>query len=91
MRVKVVVLATSTMVLLGCMVSPRPRSGYDIIPILPVHVELDDDSHYSQDGYHYYYTNDRWYYAETRNGHRKELPRSHWPKETKRRGHGGRR
>jgi len=61
----------------------------EVIPILPVILELDvDQPYYEQSGYHYFYSNDRWYYSDSRNGARRELPRSHWPRETRWRGRG---
>ncbi|WP_291271825.1 hypothetical protein [Geothrix sp.] len=82
----VLVPAFSLLVLTGCMVAPRQGGGLEIVPILPVVVEVDSDNYYAQGGYHYFYTSDRWYYASSRNGERRELPRSHWPKETRHRG-----
>ncbi len=43
-------------------------------------------SYYGYNGYHYFYTGDRWYYSSARDGQRSELPRSHWPRETRHRG-----
>lgn len=77
----------SLLVLGGCMVAPVRGGGLQVIPILPALVEVDYDNYYSHGGYHYFYNDDRWYYASSRNGRRSELPRSHWPKETRRRGH----
>ena len=91
MKRRMIVPMCSVLVLAGCMVAPRPGGGLEIIPILPTIVELDVDSHYSHGGYHYFYTDDRWYYSTSRNGRRSELPRSHWPKETRRHGWDGRR
>jgi hypothetical protein len=86
MQGKAILLMSSLLMLSACMVTPRQGGGIQIIPILPAIVELDDDDYYAQGGYHYFYTNERWYYAQSRNGQRSELPRSHWPRETRRRG-----
>lgn len=88
MNLKMATLMASTLLFSACMVATRPGGGIEIIPFLPAIVEVDDDSYYSQDGYHYFYTDDRWYYSNTRDGRRTELPRSHWPRETRRRGRG---
>lgn len=85
---KVVLPALSVLILSACLVAPSHRGGLEIIPVLPAIVEVDMDDDYAHGGYHYYHTNDRWYYASTRNGERRELPRSHWPKETRRHGRG---
>lgn len=86
MKNKVVVLMSSILMLSACIVVPRQGGGLTLIPILPAIVELDGDSHYVHGGYHYFYADERWYYSNTRNGQRSELPRSHWPRETRRRG-----
>jgi hypothetical protein len=86
MRSKVMVPVISILLLSACMVAPRPGGGLEVVPMLPTIVEVDSDNYYAHDGYHYFYNNDRWYYSSTRNGQRSELPRSHWPKETRRRG-----
>lgn len=91
MNGKALVPVLSILLLSACVVAPNHRGGLDIIPILPTIVEVDSDNYYAHGGYHYFHTNDRWYYASTRGGERRELPRSHWPKETRRRDEGHRR
>ena len=86
MNGKTLVPVLSTLLLSACLVAPSHRGGMEIIPILPAIVEVDSDDYYAHDGYHYFHTNDRWYYASSRNGERRELPRSHWPQKTHRRG-----
>lgn len=86
MKTNVLVLTCSALLLSACMVTPNHRGGIDVVPILPVIVEVDDNSYYAHGGYHCYYNDDRWYYSETRDGRRSELPRSHWPRETHRHG-----
>ncbi|MBK8724492.1 MAG: hypothetical protein IPL96_00195 [Holophagaceae bacterium] len=90
MKNGLLVLAAAGVLLTGCVVAHRPGGGVEVIPILPVVVEIGDDDYYEQGGYHYFYNNDRWYYSDRRDGGRRELPRSHWPKETRRRGRGHR-
>lgn len=87
----------------GCVVAPPGRGpgvgigiGIGIaVPTLPLVVELGADPYYSHGGYSYFYDNDRWRYAESRGGPWLELPRSHYPRETRYRGrsdgHDGRR
>ncbi|MFZ1377350.1 MAG: hypothetical protein WAS25_12225 [Geothrix sp.] len=87
MNGKVIVPVFSLLLLAGCVVAPAPGGGLQVIPILPTLVEVDYDNHYEHGGYHYFYTDDRWYYSSSRSGRRSELPRSHWPKETRRRDH----
>jgi len=86
MRSKVMVPVFSLLLLSACMVTTRRDGGLEVIPILPTVVEIDSDNYYAHGGYHYYYDNERWYYSSTRDGRRSELPRSHWPRETRRRG-----
>jgi hypothetical protein len=82
-----ILLGASFFILTSCVVSPRRGGGLEVVPILPVVVELDaDQPYYEQDGYHYHYADDRWQYSTSRNGPWMELPRSHWPKETRWRG-----
>jgi hypothetical protein len=86
MRNKVLVPVFSILLLSACMVAPGRGGGLEVIPILPTVVEIDSDNYYAQGGYHYFYNDDRWYYSSSRDGQRSELPRSHWPRETRRRG-----
>ena len=66
----------------GCVFSPGPPGyGVDVVPPLPPIVELGAEQYYYQNGYHYFYQDERWHYAKEKNGPRTELPRSHWPKE----------
>lgn len=86
MRSKLLLPVFSILMLSACMVAPRRGGGLEIVPILPAIVEVDSDNYYAHGGYHYFYTGDRWYYSSSRRGERYELPRSHWPKETRRHG-----
>lgn len=82
MNAKIIILSSSLLLLSACMMAPMHAGGAHMIPFLPAVVEVGDDSYYAHDGYHYFYTGDRWYYSTTRDGQRSELPRSHWPRET---------
>jgi hypothetical protein len=81
-------LALPALVLLtGCMVESRPGGGLELVPMLPAVVEVGPDGYYAHQGYHYFYTGGGWYYSDRRDGVRRELPRSHWPREVRRRDH----
>ena len=74
----------ATLLLTGCVVTATPGGGLQVVPILPTVIELDaEQPYYEQNGYHYYYANDRWQYSSSRSGPWIELPRSHWPRETR--------
>ncbi|MDA8415067.1 MAG: hypothetical protein M0023_14915 [Desulfobacteraceae bacterium] len=71
----------------ACIVQSRHGGvGVLVPPPLPVIVELGPDRHYHHDGYDYYYVGDRWQYSRDRGAERYDLPRSHWPREIRRRG-----
>jgi hypothetical protein len=64
----------------------RRGSGVDVvvtIPVLPHIVVMEQEPYYYHQGYHYHYTNDRWYYSKSKSGPWKDLPRSHYAKEVK--------
>ena len=86
MNGKIIVPIFSILILSACVVANRRGGGLEIIPILPAIVEVDSDNHYAHGGYHYFYTDDGWYYSDSRSGRRMALPRDHWPKETRRHG-----
>lgn len=90
MKSRMVVLMFSVFILGACMVRSTPGGGVEVVPFLPAVVEIGDDSYYAHNGYHYFYTNNQWYYSNSRNGSRRELPRDHWPQETRHRGNSGR-
>ena len=70
----------------GCVFAPGPPDyGEEVAPPLPAVVELGDGPYYQYGGYHYRYQNERWHYSRERDGHWRELPRSHWPKEIRHR------
>jgi hypothetical protein len=85
MKSWMLVPAASALLLTGCLVAPRPGGGLEMIPMLPAVVEIGPDAYVAHGGYHYFYANERWYYASSKNGERRELPRSHWPREVRRR------
>lgn len=84
-RMLLVVLFAAS-ILSGCVVATAPP-GYevDVAPPLPAVIELGVEPYYYQSGYYYFHQNDRWHYSKSRNGPWMELPRSHWPKEIRRR------
>jgi len=87
MKTQFLLAVASVLILTACVVAPRRGGGLQIIPILPSVMELDvDQPYYVQGGYHYYYNNERWHYSTSRGGPWTELPRSHWPRETRWRG-----
>lgn len=87
----------AALLLSACVVAPTGRGhggGVGIgltVPTLPLIVELGSDPYYAYGGYTYYYDNNRWRYAGSRAGPWVDLPRSHYPRETRFRGrHDGR-
>ena len=82
-----IVAPLTALLLTACVVAPAPYgSGLVVAPALPLIVELGAEPYYYQGGYHYYYNNDRWSYSHSRSGPWIDLPRSHYPKEIRRRG-----
>lgn len=77
----------AALLLAACVVAPTghgPRVGLSLaVPAMPLIVELGSDPYYQQGGYIYFYDNDRWRYAESRSGPWSDLPRSHYPRETR--------
>ena len=83
----VIVASFALFMLAGCLIGPGPGGyGVEVVPPLPAVVEIGVEPYYYQSGYHYFYQNDRWQYSRSRSGPWTELPRSHWPKEIRRRG-----
>jgi hypothetical protein len=96
MNKSLIVLPLVALLLSACVVSPaghgRTTVGIGItVPTLPLVVELGSDPYYTHGGYTYFYDNDRWRYAESRSGPWVDLPRSHYPRETRFRGRQDRR
>ena len=78
--------------LAGCLMEPGPRGvGVTFVPILPAVVVLDAEPYYFHEGYHYYYRDNGWYYAQSRSGPWVALPRDHYPKEVHYKNGGGER
>jgi hypothetical protein len=76
--------------LTDCVVAPAGRGGeYVVAPALPLVVELGVDPYYYYSGYYYYYHDNRWSYSHARRGPWSDLPRDHYPRETRHRGHNG--
>jgi hypothetical protein len=81
----------AALVLSACVVAPAGRGpgvgigvGIGInVPTLPLVVELGTDPYYAYGGYTYFYDNDRWRYANSRAGPWVDLPRTHYPRETR--------
>lgn len=79
-----IVAPLTALLLTACVVAPvEPGYGTVVVPALPVVVELGVEPYYYYSGYHYYYHNDRWSYSRSRSGPWADLPRSHYPKETR--------
>lgn len=81
----------AALLLSACVVGPPGRANVGIgvgitVPTLPLIVELGSDPYYTHGGYTYFYDNDRWRYANSRSGPWVDLPRSHYPRETRYRG-----
>lgn len=75
----------------ACIVAPAHRGpGMVVAPALPMIVELDVEPYYYQGGYYYYYDNNLWRYSNSRSGPWTDLPRSHYPRETRFKGRDGR-
>lgn len=83
-----------TVVMLGLLISSTamangPRPAVDVvvsIPLLPPIVELREEPYYNHSGYYYFFDNGRWYYARSKGGPWVDLPRGHYPKETRYKG-----
>ena len=84
MRLRLLVLASSALLLTGCLVETHPGGRVEAVPVLPEVVEVGPDGYFFHQGHHYFYDHDRWYHSDSRNGARRELPRSNWPRETRR-------
>ncbi len=85
------ILVFSALMCLSCVATVGPQgTGVAIAPPLPATVEL-VDPYYNYGGYFYFYDNDRWFYSHSRGGPWRDLPREHYPKEVRFKGHGGER
>jgi hypothetical protein len=77
--------------LMACSAMAMGRRGPDVdvvlsIPLLPPIVELQTEPYYNHSGYYYHFDNERWYYSRSRGGPWADLPRDHYPKETRYKG-----
>lgn len=90
MNKMLIVTSLTALLLNACVVTPANQGpGMVVAPALPMIVELDAEPYYYQGGYYYYYDNDSWRYSNSRSGPWTNLPRSHYPKETRFKGHAG--
>jgi hypothetical protein len=87
---KKILISTIVMVflLMACTVMAMGRRPPSVgvvvtIPALPSIVVMEQEPYYYHQGYHYHYTNDRWYYSKSKSGPWIDLPRSHYAKEVK--------
>ncbi|MBU0483801.1 MAG: hypothetical protein KKB30_04740 [Proteobacteria bacterium] len=65
----------------------RPDVGVVVsIPLLPPLVDLREEPYYNHSGYYYHFNNERWYYSRSKGGPWADLPRDHYPKETRYKG-----
>jgi hypothetical protein len=74
----------------GCtvgFVGSHRGTSLEIVPALPVTVEVDADQYYSQNGYYYRHQGDVWVYSTSRQGPWSQLPRDRYPREVRQRGH----
>jgi len=76
--------------LTGCIV---PSDSYQtrsvrVVPPLPALVVLETEPYYVCQGFHYYYRDNRWFYAQSRGGPWVTLPRDCYPRETRYRNSG---
>jgi len=55
---------------------------------LPSVVVFGPDPYYFYEGFYYFLVGDTWYYSDDKNGPRVKLPKSHYPKEVRRKGKG---
>ena len=86
--IPVLPLLVSALLLTGCVVAPDPYyapygPGVVVAPALPEVVVLRDRPYYYHRGYHYFYDDGRWYYSRNQRDRWRELPRSHWPHDTR--------
>jgi len=72
-----------TFIAAGCFVPGRHGGVTLLVPALPSVVVLETEPYYVQGGYHYHYQNNRWYYANSRNGPWSSLPKDRYPKEVR--------
>lgn len=83
-------LVSSAFLFGGCVVAPdpyydhySPYRGVVLAPALPEVVVLGDRPYYYHRGYHYFYDDGRWYYSRNQRDRWRQLPESHWPRDTR--------
>lgn len=74
--------------LTACMVAPAGHRGYGqegvvVVPFLPSIVVLESEPYYYHGGFYYHYDNNNWFYSRSKSGPWSDLPRDHYPKETR--------
>lgn len=84
------VLLAAFITLSACVLVPAGHRGPGVVlaPPLPAIVVLEEEPYYYNSGYHYYYNDDRWFYSKDRGGPWVDLPRGHYPKDTRFKGRG---
>jgi len=82
-----IVVPFAALMLSGCVVAPSHSRAVIVAPALPIVVELGVEPYYYQSGYYYYYHNNYWRYSNSRSGPWTDLPRSHYPRETRFKGY----
>ena len=87
MKRMLIVAPLAALLLSACVVAPVDQGpyghGFAVAPALPLVVELGVEPYYYQQGYHYRYDNNVWRYSNARSGPWADLPRSHYPRETR--------
>lgn len=85
-----IVVPLTALLVSACVVAPAGRGpGMVVAPALPMVVELGIEPFYFYGGYHYHYDNGNWRYSNSRSGPWMDLPRNHYPKETRFKGRPG--
>ncbi|TAK40450.1 MAG: hypothetical protein EPO27_20940 [Betaproteobacteria bacterium] len=87
-----IVAPLTALLLSACVLVPADHGpGMVVAPALPLIVELGVEPYYYQHGYYYHYDNNNWRYSSSRSGPWADLPRSHYPRETRFKGRADRR
>jgi hypothetical protein len=87
MKKTMIIAAISAFLFAGCAIGFNRHGNLVVVPALPTTVELDADQYYYQNGYYYHHDGDIWVYSQSRQGPWVNLPRSHYPREVRYRGH----
>lgn len=87
MKKMLIVAPLAALLLSACVAVPVDHGSRIVVaPALPMYVELGVEPYYYHQGYYYHYDNSNWRYSNSRSGPWADLPRSHYPKETRYRG-----